>query len=90
MLVFDDVTAHHIFVFQEEQLQSNEREKLSKNRELADAQEQLRQKVSIDIVTTSLGHHVSCHAGDRADNNGSRGDKKRSRDDIKGSGIDKK
>ena len=44
MLVFDDVTAHHVsFILQEEQLQSSEREK---NRELADAQQQLRQKVS--------------------------------------------
>ena len=41
-------------------LQSSEREKLSKNRELADAQQQLRQKVSIDTVTVSMGHHVSC------------------------------
>ena len=48
MLVFDDVTAHHVRIFyvQEEQLQSSEREKLSKYRELADAQQQLRQKVS--------------------------------------------
>ena len=35
-----------IFILQEEQLQSSEREKLSKNRELANALEQLRQKVS--------------------------------------------
>ena len=47
MLMFNDVTAHHVsFILQEEQLQSSEREKLSKNRELADAQQQLRQKVS--------------------------------------------
>ena len=48
VLVFEDVTAHHVRIFyvQEEQLQSSEREKLSKNRELADAQQQLRQKVS--------------------------------------------
>ena len=47
VLVFDDVTAHHVsFVFQEEQLQSSEREKSSKNRELAHTQQQLRQKVS--------------------------------------------
>ena len=47
MLVFDAVTVHHVsFILQEEQLQSNEREKLSKNRELADAQQQLREKVS--------------------------------------------
>ena len=60
VLVFDDATAHHIFVFQEEELQSSEREKLSKNRELADALQQLRQKVSIDIVTVCMGHHVPC------------------------------
>ena len=48
MLVFDHVTALHVRIFyvQEEQLQSSEREKLSKNKELADAQQQLRQKVS--------------------------------------------
>ena len=47
VLVFDDVTACHVsFILQEEQLQSSEREKLSKNRELADAQQQLRQKGS--------------------------------------------
>ena len=44
VLVFDDVTGHHVsFILQEEQLQSSEREK---NRELTDAQQQLRQKVS--------------------------------------------
>ena len=48
MLVFDDVTAHHVsFILQEEQLQSSEREKLSKNRELAYSQQQLRQKVDV-------------------------------------------
>ena len=47
VLVFDDVTACHVsFILQEEQLQSSEREKLSKNRELADAQQQMMQKVS--------------------------------------------
>ena len=45
--MFNDVTAHHVsFILQEEQLQSSEREKLSKNRELAYSQQQLRQKVS--------------------------------------------
>ena len=44
MSVFDDVAAHHVcFILQEEQLQSSESEK---NRELADAWQQLRQKVS--------------------------------------------
>ena len=47
VLVFNDVTAHHVcFILQEEQLQSSEREKMSKNRELAHSQQQLRQKVS--------------------------------------------
>ena len=53
---------------QEEQLQSSEREKLSKNRELADAQQQLRQKVSRYFYVTILGqYYVFLIAGDRAD-----------------------
>ena len=44
LCLFDDVTARHLLlILQEEQLQSSESEK---NKELADAQQQLRQKVS--------------------------------------------
>ena len=75
-LVFDGVTAHHVcFILQEEQLQSSEREKLSKNIELADAQQQLRQKVKRHC--DSFCAIIPITAGSRADKKGSRADKGR-------------
>ena len=54
-----------IFILQEEQLQSGEREKLSKNRELADARQKLRQKV-VDIMTVGINNNNNTK-GSRAD-----------------------
>ena len=53
------------FVLQKEQLQTSEREKLSKNRELADAQQQLKHKVSRHCDFQC--EYVFLTAGDRAD-----------------------
>ena len=68
VLVFDDATACHVsFILQEEQLQSSEREKLSKERKLADVQQQLRQKVSRHWNSFYGTIILFLTAGDRAD-----------------------
>ena len=54
-----------IFILQEEQLQSGEREK---NRELADAQQKLRQKV-VDTMTVGVNNNNNT-TGSRADKGG--------------------
>ena len=48
-----------ISILQEEQLQLGEREKLSKNRELTEAQQQLRQKVDVLVFDDVTAHHIS-------------------------------